>query len=151
VHLFRCPMAAFVCAIIVGIAVSVSSSPSLADEGITQLKTSSGILIAREVLGNDCGSQSTFAEPCIALYFNDRVLLADNHLDITRVFPSKENPQLVDIETSTGGNGCCWESYILDFTTRPPRIMKGHSFGSEISRTESGVVFQDSAGKDTLA
>jgi predicted aspartyl protease len=145
-HLFRYRIAAITCAIIALVAFSVKSSPSLADDDITQLNTSSGLLVIRKVLGSDCG----FGDECTALYLNDKLLLADHYVSITKTFPSNTNPQLVSIATSTGGNACCSTDYIFDFTKKPPLKLQDIGFGSEISRTATGVEFQYRAGEDAL-
>jgi len=146
----RYETAIFVCAIIATLAIEAKISNSIAAEAITQLKTSSGLLVARQAIGRDCGPKATLDETCKALYLNDKVILAEHDLGITAVFPSNNNPLLVSIGTWTGGNACCGEDYILDFTKTPPLKLKGFGFGSDISRTKSGVVFQMFAGWDAL-
>jgi hypothetical protein len=149
VHFFRNPIAAFIFTIIASATSFIKSSPSFADEGIAELKTSSGLLVTRAAVGSECGADATFATTCTVLYLNDKFLLADNEVTIARAFPSKANPQLVSIDTATGGNHCCRESYIFDFTVKPPLKFKGY-FDSKISRTASGVVFQMGGGEDAL-
>ena len=139
-----------VCAIIATLAIVTGISNSIAGEAIAQLKTSSGMLVAREAMGRDCGPKATLAETCTALYLNEKVILAEYRLSIGHAFPSANNPQLVSIDTYTGGNACCWENYILDFSKTPPMKINGFGFGSGISRTKSGVVFQMPAGQDVL-
>lgn len=96
-------------------------------------------------MGNDCGPEDMkYGESCTALYLNDKLLFAEHHLSITRAFPSNTNPQLVSIETNTGGNACCDAEYILDFTRKPPLTIKDYSFDESVSSTKSGIVFTGS-------
>ena len=146
----RHPTKAVVCAILATIAISVKSPTGFAEEEIRQLKTSAGLLVVRKAIGRDCGPEATLARTCDALYLDDKVVISEYQLTIGPVFPSKRNPILVHVGTFTGGNACCEESYIFDFTNNPPLKVEGFYFGHEITRTNSGVVFQMLHGEDAL-
>lgn len=136
--------------VIVTFAVEAIISNSNSDEGIRRLKTSSGNLVVRETIGRDCGSEATIAETCTGLYLNEQVILAEHGLSIGSAFPSRKNPLLVSVSTWTGGNACCEEDYIFDFTSDPPLKIEGYAFNKEISGNSSEVVFKMHSGTDDL-
>jgi hypothetical protein len=74
---FSNPIAAFIFTIIAAAFAFIKSSPSFADEGIAELKTSSGLFVTRAAVGSECGAHTTFATTCTALFLNDKFLLAD--------------------------------------------------------------------------
>src|ERR1700688_4116843 len=81
---------------------------------ISKLSTSHGMLVSRPGLGKEC---QQYSMTCEIITLNGKKLFSDYHASILAVYPSQSNPLLVTIETRTGGNACCEENYILDFTT----------------------------------
>ena len=77
--------------------------PSLADEEISELKTSSG-LPTRSRLGVECGANATLADTCVTLLLHGKLLLTDYMVRITAVFQINDRSSASLGAPGTGGN-----------------------------------------------
>jgi hypothetical protein len=83
---FSNSITAFVFATILTAGLSFGSSLCVATEEITQLNTSSGLLVLRKVIGSECPDADFVG--CSALYLNEKLLFADHRL-VEPVVPNR--------------------------------------------------------------
>ena len=114
---------------------------------ISKLSTSHGTLVSRPGIGKECEQYSV---TCEIITLNGKKLFSDYQASILAVYPSQSNPLLVTVETRTGGNACCQDDYILDFTTPSLVIIKGYGFGTDIFTSEGGIIFNQYGDYDDL-
>ena len=72
----------------------------------------------------DCGE---YLDKCKMITLNGRILISEYMASIDAAYPSIDDPKLVSVSTATGGNGCCWDSYIIDFTGKSVVTVKNFS------------------------
>ena len=81
------------------------------------------------------------------LDLDGRALLTDYHMRIDFVFPSEQDPKIVIASQDTGGNACCWENHLLDFTQAQPIVIEApwpnREFkGGGITGYAKGITYQ---------
>jgi hypothetical protein len=69
---------------------------------------------------------------------------------LSAVLPSVGSPALLGVETSTGGNGCCWESYIVDVSTANLYAFSGYSLDPKARLVGSDVFFDANGGQNKV-
>jgi hypothetical protein len=110
---------------------------------LKQLTIPEGVLAIRPGTGADCSG-------CQGLFLNGTQILRDQYISFNGVYPSPNDPQLVSVSTATGGNICCWEDYIIDFSVKPHLLVKDIGFKNDIARSAHGVTFTQNAGENEL-
>ncbi len=110
---------------------------------ITKITTSEGVLSIRPGKGTDCYA-------CQGLYLNGRQILHEQYVFLTAAYPTFQNPQLVSVSTSTGGNCCLPIPDLLDFSVKPHLTVSEIGFDKDIARSQNGVVFTQYTGSDGL-
>jgi hypothetical protein len=128
-------------------AVIVTSCAANAEGLVPRINTPHGLLLTRDGHGKECGE---YLDRCQIVALNGRILFADFAAYVSAVYPSQSNPSLVSITTATGGNACCRENYILDFTSPSVSIIKGFGFDKNIFQAEGGVIFSQYGEDDDL-
>ena len=124
--------------VVLPILMLLAAEPLLAQEPIERLTTSSGVLSIASATGTACVP----SVQCHVVLLGKKVMFKDAYARFVSIYPSKENPRLVEVQTSTGGNACCWENRLIDFTASPPIVVKGVS-GGKISAAENGVLIEE--------
>ena len=106
-------------------------------ENIKKLNTSLGTL-----------SIDKISETEKVLSLDGQPLIRDYIIYITNILPSEQNPKVIFIFNSTGGNACCLADNILDLTSATPMILKdiqSPNFKSKevpIYQTNDGIIYQ---------
>jgi hypothetical protein len=120
-------------------------TPAAAQVFVDQLTTPIGVLSVRPSRGSLCGANSE----CKVVELNGRVLLHDYLATIDFAYPNQDRPVLVGVTMSTGGNACCWESYLLDLTASTPLVVKQPgSRSNSVTYADGGVLFEAYNGQD---
>jgi len=122
--------------VVAGVVVCQSIRSS-AQSGIERLRTSKGLLVVKDGFKPDCGQYLT---ECKLITLNGRVLYSDFIASIDAAYPSIDDPKLVAVSTSTGGNACCWTNDILDFTGKTLITINEFSIKDAVMAADSILV-----------
>ena len=112
-----------------------------------KFRTPAGVVEVREATGAECG---TDLSECKAVEVGGKVIVSDSIASVDAVFPSSGRPQMLSLSTATGGNACCWETYILDVSRSSPILMKHFSFTTKILSSKEEVIFFSPMDDDEL-
>jgi clan AA aspartic protease (TIGR02281 family) len=130
-------------------ALFVFTATSTAQQPISQLKTSAGLLLARPATGLACGKDLL---QCTVISLDGRILFANEYIYIAKVYPSTTSPKLVIVGESDGGNTNPPRYNLIDFSTTPPILAKDiRPFAPEkLSLIENGITIEGFDGLDSL-
>jgi len=130
-------------------ALSFSPGPVRADDIPTSFNAPAGLVEVKPGAGPACGGTS-YDEQCLVLYIGGKRVAGDYHLSLSAVLPSVGSPALLGVETSTGGNGCCWESYIVDVSTANLYAFSGYSLDPKARLVGPDVFFDANSGQNKV-
>lgn len=130
-------------------ALSFSPGTVRADDIPTSFNTPAGLVEVKPGAGPACGGTS-YDEQCLVLYIGGKRVAGDYHLSLSAVLPSVGNPALLGVETSTGGNGCCWESYLVDVSTAQLYAFSGYSLNQKARLVGHDVFFESIVDQNKL-
>ena len=119
--------------VVAGVVVCQSIRSS-AQSGIERISTSKGVLAVENGFKRDCGE---YLDKCKMITLNGRILISEYMASIDAAYPSIDDPKLVSVSTATGGNGCCWDSYIIDFTGKSVVTVKNFNIKDAVMAENS--------------
>ncbi len=122
---------------------------ALSDGIPASFNTQSGVVEVRPEAGPACGSTS-YDTQCSVLFINRKRIAGDYQLSISAVLPSVQHPALIGVDTSTGGNACCWESYLIDVSTSHAYTFSGYSLDAKARIIGRDAFFDTYSGQDKL-
>lgn len=104
----------------------LSSSTASANQKNDPYKTltiNNKTLITRTGTKPECKKHSN-SDECQVLDWNGEILLSEYFINIDALLPSKDIPRVLFVTTGTGGNICCTNFYLIDFSYENPSIIE---------------------------
>lgn len=89
-----------------------------------EVNTPVGRLSTRPGTASECRANASGASECKVMELAGRILFADWSVSVDGVVPGPGDPKLVFASQWSGGNACCWVSYLIDLTRSEPVVVK---------------------------
>lgn len=87
------------------------------------VETATGKVVARSGGISECMKLQR-SEQCQLLEWAGKPLLSEYFVSINSAIPSQSDPKVIFASTSTGGNACCSQDYLIDFTKSKPIVVE---------------------------